>query len=124
MDRLELSLHLFAKLYRDPACQGWGGFGLVVQAYSKRALAVLVWLASLANEQGDLIPVRLVKGAYWDTEIKLCQQKGLDGYPVWTRKESTDVSYLACARFLLSEQIKGLIWPQFASHNAHTVATS
>ncbi|WP_417583033.1 bifunctional proline dehydrogenase/L-glutamate gamma-semialdehyde dehydrogenase PutA [Nitrincola sp.] len=122
MDRLELSLHLFAKLYRDPACQGWGGFGLVVQAYSKRALAVLAWLAALANEQGDLIPVRLVKGAYWDTEIKLCQQKGLDGYPVWTRKESTDVSYLACARFLLSEQIKGLIWPQFASHNAHTVA--
>ena len=123
MDRLELSLHLFAKLYRDPATQGWGGFGLVVQAYSKRALAVLAWLAALANEQGDLIPVRLVKGAYWDSEIKLCQQKGLDGYPVWTRKEGTDVSYLACARFLLSDQIKGLIWPQFASHNAHTVAS-
>lgn len=123
MDRLEMSLHLFAKLYRDPACQGWGGFGLVVQAYSKRALAVLAWLAALAKEQGDLIPVRLVKGAYWDSEIKLCQQKGLSGYPVWTRKEATDVSYLACARFLLSEQIKGVIWPQFASHNAHTVAS-
>ena len=123
MDRLEMSLHLFAKLYRDPATQGWGGFGLVVQAYSKRALAVLSWLAALAKEQGDLIPVRLVKGAYWDSEIKLCQQKGLSGYPVWTRKEATDVSYLACARFLLSEQIKGVIWPQFASHNAHTVAT-
>ncbi|MBP0049705.1 bifunctional proline dehydrogenase/L-glutamate gamma-semialdehyde dehydrogenase PutA [Marinobacterium sp. AK62] len=122
-DRLELSLQLFEQLYQHPDCQGWGGFGLVVQAYSKRALPVLIWLAALAKQQGDLIPVRLVKGAYWDSEIKLCQQKGLDGYPVFTRKEATDVSYLACARFLLSSHIKGLIWPQFASHNAHTVAT-
>jgi RHH-type proline utilization regulon transcriptional repressor/proline dehydrogenase/delta 1-pyrroline-5-carboxylate dehydrogenase len=121
-DRLELSLELFQKLYQHPDCQGWGGFGLVVQAYSKRALPVLVWLAALAKQQGDLIPLRLVKGAYWDSEIKLCQQKGLDGYPVYTRKEATDVSYLACARFLLSNHVKGLIWPQFASHNAHTVA--
>lgn len=121
-DRLELSLELFQKLYQHPDCQGWGGFGLVVQAYSKRALPVLVWLAALAKQQGDLIPVRLVKGAYWDSEIKLCQQRGLDGYPVYTRKEATDVSYLACARFLLSNHVKGLIWPQFASHNAHTVA--
>jgi len=121
-DRLELSLKLFQKLYQHPDCRGWGNFGLVVQAYSKRALPVLVWLAALARQQGDLIPVRLVKGAYWDSEIKLCQQKGLDGYPVYTRKEATDVSYLACARFLLSDHIKGLIWPQFASHNAHTVA--
>ena len=122
-DRLELSLQLFQKLYQHPDCQGWGGFGLVIQAYSKRALPVLVWLAALAKQQGDLIPLRLVKGAYWDSEIKLCQQKGLDGYPVYTRKESTDVAYLACARFLLSNHVKGLIWPQFASHNAHTVAT-
>ncbi|MFP3366408.1 proline dehydrogenase family protein, partial [Pseudoalteromonas sp. SIMBA_148] len=69
------------------------------------------------------IPVRLVKGAYWDTEIKLAQQKGLSGYPVWTRKEGTDTAYLACARFLLSEQIRGLIWPQFATHNAHTLSS-
>jgi len=121
-DRLELSLHLFEKLYRDPAVQGWGKFGIVVQAYSKRALPVLVWLAALAKEQGDVIPLRLVKGAYWDSEIKLSQQNGFAGYPVYTRKESTDVSYLACARFLLSEHIEGLIYPQFATHNAHTVA--
>lgn len=122
-DRLELSLKLFEKLYRDEATQGWNGFGLVVQAYSKRALPVLTWLAALAKEVGDQIPVRLVKGAYWDSEIKLCQQKGIAGYPVFTRKEATDVSYLACARFLLCEHLRGLIWPQFASHNAHTVAS-
>ena len=121
-DRLELSLELFEKLYRDPITKGWGNFGLVVQAYSKRALPVLTWLAALAGEQGDRIPVRLVKGAYWDAEIKLCQQRGLSGYPVYTRKEATDVSYLACARFLLSEPVRGKIYPQFASHNAHTVA--
>ena len=121
-DRLELSLELFEKLYRDPASRGWDGLGLVVQAYSKRALPVLAWLAALAKEVGDRIPLRLVKGAYWDSEIKLCQQRGLDGYPVFTRKEATDVSYLACARFLLSAPVRGHIWPQFASHNAHTVA--
>ncbi|MBV1787418.1 bifunctional proline dehydrogenase/L-glutamate gamma-semialdehyde dehydrogenase PutA [Marinobacterium sp. D7] len=122
-DRLELSLRLFEKLYRSEESHGWNGLGLVVQAYSKRALPVLAWLAALAHEVGDRIPVRLVKGAYWDSEIKLCQQRGLSGYPVFTRKEATDVSYLACARFLLSEQLRGLIWPQFASHNAHTVAS-
>lgn len=121
-DRLELSLHLFEKLYRDTATQGWGKLGIVVQAYSKRALPVLVWLAALAKEQGDVIPLRLVKGAYWDSEIKLSQQNGFSGYPVYTRKEATDVSYLACARFLLSAHIEGLIYPQFATHNAHTVA--
>ncbi|MFC6670209.1 bifunctional proline dehydrogenase/L-glutamate gamma-semialdehyde dehydrogenase PutA [Marinobacterium aestuariivivens] len=121
-DRLELSLELFEKIYRDPACQGWGNFGLVVQAYSKRALPVLAWLTALAGEQGDRIPVRLVKGAYWDAEIKLCQQHGFEGYPVYTRKEATDTSYLACARFLLSQPVRGKIYPQFASHNAHTVA--
>lgn len=123
-DRLELSLNLFEKLYRHPALKGWQQFGLVVQAYSKRALSVLCWLAALAREVGDCIPVRLVKGAYWDSEIKLAQQLGLSsGYPVYTRKEATDVSYLACARFLLNDTVSGLIYPQFASHNAHTVAS-
>lgn len=121
-DRLELSLKLFAKLYRHPSVQGWGKFGLVVQAYSKRALAVLAWLTKLSIEQGDLIPVRLVKGAYWDSEIKWSQQGGCQNYPVYTRKESTDVAYLACARFLLSEGVRGRLFPQFASHNAHTVS--
>mgnify|MGYP005989219643 FL=1 len=122
-DRLELSLELFEKLYQHETVRGWGEFGLVVQAYSKRALPVLVWLAALAKHQGDRIPLRLVKGAYWDSEIKNCQQRGLSNYPVYTRKESTDTAYLACARFLLSESVRGNIYPQFASHNAHTVAS-
>ncbi|WP_169391749.1 MULTISPECIES: bifunctional proline dehydrogenase/L-glutamate gamma-semialdehyde dehydrogenase PutA [Psychrobacter] len=121
-DRLEISLKLFEALYRDPMTQGWDGLGIVVQAYSKRAIAVLAWLAALAKEVGDRIPVRLVKGAYWDFEIKLAQQKGLAGYPVWTRKEGTDTAYLACARYLLSPQNQGLLWSQFATHNAHTIA--
>lgn len=122
-DRLEISLKLFESLYRDPLTKGWDGLGLVVQGYSKRAIAVFAWIARLAMEVGDRIPLRLVKGAYWDTEIKLAQQKGLSGYPVWTRKEGTDTAYLACARFLLSEHLRGLIWPQFATHNAHTLAS-
>ncbi|WP_372739413.1 bifunctional proline dehydrogenase/L-glutamate gamma-semialdehyde dehydrogenase PutA [Neptunomonas sp.] len=122
-DRLELSLELFEKLYQHETIRGWGEFGLVIQAYSKRALPVLVWLAALAKQQGDRIPLRLVKGAYWDSEIKNCQQRGLSNYPVYTRKEATDTAYLACARFLLSENVRGHIYPQFASHNAHTVAS-
>lgn len=122
-DRLEISLKLFESLYRDPLTADWDGLGLVVQGYSKRAIAIFAWLARLATDIGDRIPLRLVKGAYWDTEIKLAQQKGLSGYPVWTRKEGTDTAYLACARFLLSEHLRGLIWPQFATHNAHTLAT-
>lgn len=122
-DRLELSLKLFKQLYQHPDALGWGGLGLVVQAYSKRALPVLAWLAALAKQQGDRIPLRLVKGAYWDSEIKNCQQRGLSGYPVYTRKEATDTAYLACARFLLSDSVRGNIYPQFASHNAHTVAS-
>ena len=122
-DRLEISLKLFESLYRDPLTAGWDGLGIVVQGYSKRAIAIFAWLASLSTEVGDRIPIRLVKGAYWDTEIKLAQQKGLSGYPVWTRKEGTDTAYLACARFLLSDHLRGLIWPQFATHNAHTLAT-
>lgn len=120
-DRLELSLALYEKLMRDPAIAGWGEFGLVIQAYSKRCLPVLVWLTLLGRELGARIPLRLVKGAYWDSEIKQCQVQGLDGYPVYTRKEGTDTSYLACARYLLSEHTRGVIYPQFASHNAHTV---
>ncbi|MEZ9644740.1 bifunctional proline dehydrogenase/L-glutamate gamma-semialdehyde dehydrogenase PutA [Vibrio sp. 10N.261.52.C2] len=121
-DRLELSLKLFEKLYRTDLVKGWGKFGLVIQAYSKRALPVLVWLNRLAKEQGDLIPLRLVKGAYWDSEIKWSQQAGFTDYPVYTRKEATDVAYLACARYLLSPSVRGKIFPQFASHNAHTVS--
>jgi RHH-type proline utilization regulon transcriptional repressor/proline dehydrogenase/delta 1-pyrroline-5-carboxylate dehydrogenase len=121
-DRLELSLELYEKLLRDPAIAGWGEIGLVVQAYSKRCLPVLVWLTLLGRELGERMPLRLVKGAYWDTEIKYSQQQGLDAYPVFTRKEGTDTSYLACARYLLSEHTRGVIYPQFASHNAHTVS--
>ncbi|SFC49548.1 L-proline dehydrogenase /delta-1-pyrroline-5-carboxylate dehydrogenase [Marinospirillum celere] len=119
-DRLELSLEVFEKVYRKEG-KGWGKFGLVVQAYSKRALPALHWLTRLAAEQGDEIPVRLVKGAYWDTEIKLAQVEGLGGYPVFTRKANTDVAYLSCARFLLSDATQGRIFPQFATHNAHTL---
>lgn len=120
-DRHELMLAVFEQVYRHPDCQGWGKLGLVIQAYGKRALPSLCWLSALAREQGDLIPVRLVKGAYWDSEIKHCQQLGLPGYPVYTRKESTDIAYLVCAKYLLS--VPGLLYPQFASHNAHTVAS-
>jgi len=121
-DRLELSLLLFEKLYCNKITRGWGKLGIVVQGYSKRALPVLTWLAALAKKQGDRIPLRLVKGAYWDSEIKLAQQNGYANYSVFTRKEATDVSYLACVRFLLCDHIKGIIYPQFASHNAHTIA--
>ncbi len=120
--RLELSLELFEKLYRSAALAGWGELGIVVQAYSKRALAVLAWVTSLAKSDNGRIPLRLVKGAYWDAEIKHAQQGGYDGYPVYTRKEGTDTAYLACTRFLLSDAARGYIYPQFATHNAHTVA--
>lgn len=122
VDRLELSLKLFKKLFNSEAAKGWGLLGIVVQAYSKRALPTLVWLTRLAKDQGDEIPVRLVKGAYWDSELKWAQQAGEAAYPLFTRKASTDVSYLACARYLLSDATDGAIYPQFASHNAQTVA--
>ncbi|MCE9791783.1 MULTISPECIES: bifunctional proline dehydrogenase/L-glutamate gamma-semialdehyde dehydrogenase PutA [Shewanella] len=122
VDRLELSLKLFRKLYNSEAAKGWGLLGIVVQAYSKRALPVLLWLTKLAKKQGDEIPLRLVKGAYWDSELKWAQQAGEAGYPLYTRKVGTDLSYLACARFLLSDKTRGAIYPQFASHNAQTVA--
>ena len=119
-DRLELSLDLFERLVRDPALAGWDGLGLAVQAYQKRAVLLVRWLAALAAEQGRRIRVRLVKGAYWDAEIKRAQQRGLDGYPVFTRKAATDLSYLACARELFAAG--DTLYPQFATHNAYTVA--
>ena len=119
-ERLELTLDLFEALYTDDALGGWAGLGLAVQAYQKRAWPVLHWLGELAAGGRRPIVVRLVKGAYWDSEIKRAQVLGLDGYPVFTRKRATDVSYLACARYLLDHL--DLFCPQFATHNAHTVA--
>ncbi len=117
-DRLELSLQVFAAVFqRLPDCRG---FGLVVQAYQKRALPVLHWLKSLADARDAVLPVRLVKGAYWDTEIKRAQEQGLSNYPVFTRKANTDVSYLACAEYMLANRNR--FYPQFATHNANTVA--
>ncbi len=120
-ERLDLSLDIFAAVLRDASLTGWEGFGLAVQAYQKRALQVIDWLARLASECGHQIPLRLVKGAYWDSEIKQAQERGLEGYPVFTRKAATDVSYIACARRLLDHG--DLFYPQFATHNARTVAT-
>jgi RHH-type proline utilization regulon transcriptional repressor/proline dehydrogenase/delta 1-pyrroline-5-carboxylate dehydrogenase len=122
-DRLELSLCLFQALYQSPEVRGWSQLGLAVQAYSKRALVQLAWLNALALAQGDRINVRLVKGAYWDSEIKHAQALGLAGYPVFTRKENTDLSYLVCADFLLSPAVNHQLYPQFATHNAHTVSS-
>ena len=101
-DRLELSLDLFEALARDSTLSGWNGLGLAVQAYQKRATAVLDWLRELSAATGRQLPVRLVKGAYWDSEIKRAQELGLSGYPVFTRKQATDVSYLACMRRMLA----------------------
>ncbi|MCC5868573.1 MAG: bifunctional proline dehydrogenase/L-glutamate gamma-semialdehyde dehydrogenase PutA [Gammaproteobacteria bacterium] len=120
-DRLELSLRIFERVYRDDSLKGWGGLGLAVQAYQKRARDVVGWLAELSAEVGETIFVRLVKGAYWDTEIKRAQEQGLSGYPVFTRKVCTDLSYLVCARDLLNAP--ATVYPQFATHNAHTVAS-
>ncbi|MDX1668684.1 MAG: proline dehydrogenase family protein, partial [Limnobacter sp.] len=123
MDRLELSLKVFERVLKGATAKGWGQFGLAVQAYSKRALAVLGFLNALGREAGCTIPVRLVKGAYWDSEIKHTQLLGLKDYPVFTRKENTDVSYLVCARFLLDGVTNQWLHPQFATHNALTVAS-
>ncbi len=120
-DRLALSLDVFAAVFRDTALHGWEGFGLAVQAYQKRAPAVIDWLTAFSRRVGRRIQVRLVKGAYWDTEIKRAQEQGLDGYPVFTRKLATDLSYVACARRLLAA--RDTVYPQFATHNARTVAT-
>lgn len=119
-DRLELSLAIFEGAFRDPGLAHYPCLGLAVQAYQKRAWRVVSWLEDLAHGSRKVIPVRLVKGAYWDTEIKRAQEQGLDGYPVFTRKANTDVSYLACAKALLNASPH--LYPQFATHNAHTVA--
>ncbi len=119
-DRLDLSLDLFERVYLDPGLGPWDGFGLAVQAFQKRGLFVIEWLESLARHAGRRIPVRLVKGAYWDTEVKRAQEQGLAGYPVFTRKVATDVAYLACARHLLAA--RDCFYPMLATHNAHTVA--
>lgn len=120
-DRLDLSLDIIEAVLCDPSLAGWDGFGVVVQAYGKRAAPAIDWLYSLAQKLDRKIMVRLVKGAYWDTEIKLAQVEGLRGYPVFTRKAATDVSYLSCAKKLLG--MTDRIYPQFATHNAHSVAT-
>ncbi len=120
-ERLDLSLDLLETLCREPELQGWNGVGFVVQAYQKRAYATLAWIIDLARATNRRIMLRLVKGAYWDSEIKRSQVDGLEGFPVFTRKIHTDVSYIACARLLLAAP--DAIFPQFATHNALTLAT-
>ncbi|MEO5810566.1 MAG: bifunctional proline dehydrogenase/L-glutamate gamma-semialdehyde dehydrogenase PutA [Rhodanobacter sp.] len=120
-DRLELSLDILGAVFADPALEGWNGLGIVVQAYSKRTPFVIDWLVETALAAKRRWYVRLVKGAYWDAEIKRAQENGLAGYPVFTRKPNTDVSYLACARRLFNAG-GDLIYPQFATHNAHSIA--
>ncbi len=119
-DRLELSLEILARLAAEPSLSGWEGLGLAVQAYQKRAVAAIDWLAALARATKRRLMLRLVKGAYWDSEIKRAQERGLDGYPVFTRKTATDVSYLAAAQRLFAH--RGAFYPQFATHNAHSLA--
>ncbi|QUJ75261.1 bifunctional proline dehydrogenase/L-glutamate gamma-semialdehyde dehydrogenase PutA [Sulfitobacter albidus] len=119
-DRLGLSLDVIDAVMGEPALAGWDGFGVVVQAYGPRAPAAIDTLYDMAERHDRRIMVRLVKGAYWDTEIKRAQVEGVDGFPVFTRKSATDVSYIACARKLLGYTNR--IYPQFATHNAHTVA--
>ncbi|HMA30211.1 MAG TPA: bifunctional proline dehydrogenase/L-glutamate gamma-semialdehyde dehydrogenase PutA [Casimicrobiaceae bacterium] len=119
-ERLELSLEVFSRLRQNPALADWEGLGLAIQAYQKRARAVVGWVVALARRTQHRIPVRLVKGAYWDSEVKRAQVQGLSGYPVFTRKAHTDVSYLACARALL--EADDAVYPMFATHNAHTIA--
>ncbi|WP_225029791.1 bifunctional proline dehydrogenase/L-glutamate gamma-semialdehyde dehydrogenase PutA [Xinfangfangia pollutisoli] len=119
-DRLELSLEVIEATLEDPALKGWDGFGVVVQAYGRRCGAVIDWLYALAERLDRRIMVRLVKGAYWDAEVKRAQVLGLASFPVFTRKQATDVSYIANARKLLG--MTDRIYPQFAGHNAHTVA--
>ena len=121
-DRLDITAEMFGELFLDPKFSSWHGLGIAVQAYSKRAIPLIRWLLRLANQTGKRIPVRLVKGAYWDSEIKWAQERALEDYPVFTRKAHTDVSYLAAMRLLLSEP--AAFYPQFATHNAHTIASA
>ena len=119
-DRLDISLEVIEQVLGNPALKNWDGFGVVVQAFGKRASQVLDWLYALAEKLDRKIMVRLVKGAYWDTEIKRAQVLGLADYPVFTRKINSDISYLACSKKLLT--MTDRIYPQFATHNAHSVA--
>ncbi|MCT4712745.1 trifunctional transcriptional regulator/proline dehydrogenase/L-glutamate gamma-semialdehyde dehydrogenase [Enterobacteriaceae bacterium H11S18] len=119
-DRLEISLDLLEKLCFEPELAGWNGIGFVIQSYQKRCPFVIDYLIDLASRSSRRLMIRLVKGAYWDSEIKRAQMEGLEGYPVYTRKVYTDISYLACAKKLLT--VPNLIYPQFATHNAHTLA--
>jgi RHH-type transcriptional regulator, proline utilization regulon repressor / proline dehydrogenase / delta 1-pyrroline-5-carboxylate dehydrogenase len=120
-DRLELSLDVIAATFSDTSLAGWEGFGLAIQAYQKRAGEIIDYVDALARALHRRMMVRLVKGAYWDTEIKRAQERGLDGYPVFTRKAMTDLNYIACTRKLLA--LRPRLFPQFATHNALTVAT-
>src|SRR6056297_2840690 len=117
--RLMLQLDVFAAVLADEQLVGWDGFGLALQVYLKRGWPAIEWLAELARSTGHRIPIRLVKGAYWDTEIKLAQLDGHEDYPVFTRKPNTDLSYLACAGRVL--ELRDEFYPQFATHNAHTI---
>ena len=121
-DRLELSLEVAAKVLADPSLAGWDGFGIAVQAYQKRATAVIRWLVEAAESLDRQLMVRLVKGAYWDSEIKRAQERGLDDYPLFTRKSATDLSFLACTRMLMAARPR--IFPQIATHNALAVAST
>ncbi len=119
-DRLDLSLEVIEQVLSNPALKNWDGFGVVVQAFSRQASQVVDWLYALAEKLDRKIMIRLVKGAYWDTEIKRAQVLGLSDYPVFTRKANTDICYLTCSKKLLS--MTDRIYPQFATHNAHSVA--
>jgi RHH-type proline utilization regulon transcriptional repressor/proline dehydrogenase/delta 1-pyrroline-5-carboxylate dehydrogenase len=119
-DRLELSLDVIGAVVSDSSLGGWDGFGLAVQAYQKRAFSVIDWIANIAAAKNRRLTVRLVKGAYWDTEIKRAQERGLSDYPVFTRKPMTDLCYMACVKKLLAARAR--LYPQFATHNALTVA--
>ena len=119
-DRLDLSLDIMEALARDPETRSWAGLGLAIQAYGRRAPLVIDWIAELARDSGRRMTVRLVKGAYWDSEIKRAQERGLASFPVYTTKEATDASYLACAQHLFAAA--DVIHPQFATHNAYTIA--
>lgn len=119
-ERLDITLEIFEMLARAPELEGWDGLGFVLQAYQKRALSVAQWLCALARDTGHRLMIRLVKGAYWDREIKYAQESGHHDYPVFTRKANTDLNYLACANILLANN--DVIYPQFATHNAYTVA--
>jgi RHH-type proline utilization regulon transcriptional repressor/proline dehydrogenase/delta 1-pyrroline-5-carboxylate dehydrogenase len=121
-DRLDITAGVFGEMLVNPQLDNWNGLGLAVQAYGKRAIPLIRWLRRLSEQTGKRIPVRLVKGAYWDSEIKWAQERGLEDYPVFSRKLHTDVSYLAAMRLLISEPVA--FYPQFATHNAHSIASA